>query len=1804
MKGLCLGRIVCLAALLMAPAVLQAQTVVINEFLASNVACIQDPQGQYDDWIELYNPSGAPVNVGGMYLTDDLAFPRQYRIPSDFPASTTIPAHGYLIVWADGDTGIAELHASFKLDAGGEAIGLFGADGTTLVDSVAFGPQKADVSYGRFPDGSSIWRYFDTPTPGAANAGGFAGYVADTKFSHKRGFYDAAFDVTITCDTEGATIRYTLNGSAPTGTSAVHAAPIPITKTSTLRAAAFKTGWKPSNTDTQTYLFLDGVIHQPIRPSGYPSSWNGYSADYEMDPNVVTDKENKVKEGLRTIPTVCISTSIANLFDASTGIYTYAENRGDYWERPASVEWIYPDGTTGFHVNCGLRMQGGAFRYNWLSIKHSFRLLFKKEYGPTKLEFPMFDAPDAINAFDTLTLRANANDAWNFWTVCGNAKQYIRDEFIRCTQLAMGQRSSHGTFVHLYLNGIYWGLYNPVERNDASFCANYFGGNKDTDWDAVNQAGIQDGNADAWNRLMTQCSAGLGTTDAYQRIQGNNPDGAPNPAYENLLDVENYIDYMILNLWGGNGDWPWNNWCAARNRVNSTGFKFFCWDSEMTLGVNFNDNPDYELYVTDMTGVNSSVAQPYGALRANAEFRLLFADHVHRHLFNDGALTSGKMVPRYSDMAREVGPAIIDESARWGDMAAEPPRNVTQWTIARDWVLNSYLLGRTAVVLNQFRNAGLYPAVAAPVFNINGAYQHGGTIPPDSSLTMINPNGAGTVYYTLDGSDPRLPEVSPATSLLAAESADKKALVPTGNIGASWLLPGFDDSSWPSLQNPSYPDFDGADDCALIGDPASLRITGRITVSAWIKTKATDGLRDIVAKGYSFSPNGEIYLRIQGGSYAFGAWNGGDYATYLSGADTDVGTWIHLVGTYDGTAWNLYRNGALGSSSPNTQGAVPVSEGWAIGSKGSGTERFFAGIIRDVRIYDRALSASEVTDLFGGGEISSGLCGHWKMDDPSGTTLHDSSGNGNDAALQGSPARVQFGPGGVGYDTDTAYDPFIGLDVQSGMFGINASCYIRIPFTLSAEDAANARYLELRVRYDDGFVAYINGTEVQRDNLTGTPLWNSTSAANRPDNVTPVSFLISDHINALQSGENVLAIQGLNVSTGSSDFLICAELAASADAPTSSSLSPSAAAYGGAIPLAHSTRVKARVLSGNEWSALNDALYSTPAQARPGTLAITELQFNPSSASAAEKSVNPDFLPEDFEFIEIKNLTTQTLDLANAAFTDGITFTFPAPFLLDPGELVVVVRNEAAFRARYGNGPRIASGYQGKLNNAGEKVALADASGAAIIAFEYAASRGWPLAADGAGHSYVPLPRATDCESSGSLDYPLNWRAGTFLNGSPGADDPAPPVGVVLNEFAAHTDTALPPPDDSNDWIELYNAGGSGVSLDHYYLSDDPEDLRKWALPAGLFMDSGGFMLFDEEHDFHNPRTMGFGLSKAGEQLILSYLPGTAEDRIVDCVRFKAQENGATLGRHPDGDPFWSAMAPTPGAANAAPNGDVVISEIMYHPAGDESLGEYVELLNPTTHSINLWNGVGTWRLDGGIRFVFPAGTTLPAKSHLVVVSFDPNDANSLGSFKNMYGLGTATVLGPYTGRLSNRVDRIALERPQAPDPPEVQASWVIVDEAIYFDQDPFPAAADGGASALHRVSEARPGLDPINWNAGTPSPGSFLALVNAPATNLTRDSAVLRGSLLSKGDENPTIRIYWGTADGSMSAGAWQHCEDLGARGVGGFAKPLTGLAAGARYYFRALAEDSSGVVWTTPSAWFTTERNPAVAKGPWNKY
>lgn len=213
----------------------------INEVLAANNSVLEDPQKEYDDWIEIYNAGAVPVDVAGMYVTDDLGEPTKWQFPSGHPELTVIQPGGFLLLWADGDTADPGLHAGFNLSADGEELGLFNSDGVTLVDSLSFGPQSVDVSYGRYPDGSSELRPMGWPTPGDKNISTYAGAVAQPQLSQTRGFYDQAFTLELTTETEGATIYYTLTGvdplvgagRVPVGTR--YTEPIQISRTTCVR---------------------------------------------------------------------------------------------------------------------------------------------------------------------------------------------------------------------------------------------------------------------------------------------------------------------------------------------------------------------------------------------------------------------------------------------------------------------------------------------------------------------------------------------------------------------------------------------------------------------------------------------------------------------------------------------------------------------------------------------------------------------------------------------------------------------------------------------------------------------------------------------------------------------------------------------------------------------------------------------------------------------------------------------------------------------------------------------------------------------------------------------------------------------------------------------------------------------------------------------------------------------------------------------------------------------------------------------------------------------------------------------------------------------------------------------------------------------------------------------------------------------------------------------------------------------------------------------------------------------------------
>jgi len=611
--------------------------------------------------------------------------------------------------------------------------------------------------------------YFETPTPGEANVDGALGLVADTTFSIDRGFFTDAFTVAIACDTPDAVIYYMTDGRSPLQPSgAIHpdatkyTAEVPISTTTTLRAVAWKPGYIPSNADTQTYLFLGDVIDQD--GSGWPNTWGEYGGDYEMDPDIVYDGGSlrvftdlngetfTVEDALLAIPSVSIAMNPDDLFASGQGIYPSGENSMRY----CSAELIHPDGTEGFQINASIEIVGGTSVNRWKTDTLSMRLKFHEPYGPTKLGADVFeDTP--VDRFDTLVLDARLNNVWNY----GNSNeqrnrgQYTRDQFVADLQNALtGYGGPHGIAVHLYLDGLYWGIYRLHERPDASYAAETFGGERDDYYAIKHEATLSRVVEPDSAEDPTGAQAALNDYNAMYSLAG----GASDPAkYTQLcqnLDVPAFIDYMITNFYVGNTDWAHQNWYATRNHVDPDGrWRYHSWDAEHVMestSANVTGKDDYR---------EKGPTAVHQRLCANAEYRMLFADHVHRHFANDGVLTTTGATAMYNEALAEVDRAVAAESARWGDnQINESHTTYTRdghWMTHRNWLLNSYFSTRTNTVLGQLENRGLYPdrdVVKPGALNINGSYQHGGEIAAGDLLTLTDTRG--TVYYTTDGSDP------------------------------------------------------------------------------------------------------------------------------------------------------------------------------------------------------------------------------------------------------------------------------------------------------------------------------------------------------------------------------------------------------------------------------------------------------------------------------------------------------------------------------------------------------------------------------------------------------------------------------------------------------------------------------------------------------------------------------------------------------------------------------------------------------------------------------------------------------------------------------------------------------------------------------------------------------------------------------------------------------------------------------------------------------------------------------------------
>ena len=514
-------------------------------------------------------------------------------------------------------------------------------------------------------------------------------------------------------------------------------------------------------------------------------------------------------------------------------------------------------------------------------------------------------------------------------------------------------------------------------------------------------------------------------------------------------------------------------------------------------------------------------------------------------------------------------------------------------------------------------------------------------------------------------------------------------------------------------------------------------------------------------------------------------------------------------------------------------------------------------------------------------------------------------------------------------------------------------------------------------------------------------------------------------------------------------------------------------AYSAPLTITYGTTVKARVRStAGEWSPLVEGTFLT-ATVEP--LVLSELMYHPTDFGTVDG--------DEYEFLELRNAGTQTLQLGGMKFTAGIDYTFAPGSTIAPAARLVLARITSRFLEKYpAVTPHGEWGAASNLANSGETLTLTNPAGLTVFSVTWSDAAPWPGEADGLGRSLVPV----DPDAAATPALASGWRTSSQPEGSPGLDDPAPPAPTVyLNELLSN---ALAP---DTDRIELYNPNPVAVDVSHWWISDSNNLLQKFRIPPGTVIPASGFLVFSES-DF-NTGLNAFAFSSTGENAVLS--SGDANGALTGystSLSFGPADPGVSFGRYLNsrGTAFFTAQDNSSfGTANTGPQaGPVVLSELLYWPVTGND--EFVELRNISTQPVPLFdpgNPANVWRIDG-TGFSFPAGITLAPGQIVLVVPINPE------TFRTKYSIPAATAIyGPATASLRNEGEQITLQKP---GPPYLDGAgltvvpFVDVDRVTYSPLAPWPVSAGGpNGISLERLNAHAFGDDPANWRAAT-APG------------------------------------------------------------------------------------------------------------------
>ena len=1509
---------------------------VINEILAANQNGLQDEDStaahpQPQDWIEIYNRGTEPVNLAGWSLSDDDTLPGVWVFPAK-----TLGAGEYLVVFASGKdrrapTGANRFHTNFKLSRTGEFLGLYTPDSPRVLVS-SFSPkypeQRNDISYGLNSDGTP--RYFATPTPGVSNGTSTISSACEpVHFSVSRGFFTTPFDLYLTTTTPGSLIRYSTNGTEPTLTSgAVYAGPVRVTATKMFRAAAFKADFLSSKITTHTYLFNQSAA-------------------------------------VRSLPAISIVTASNNLTGPTgiIGIGTGYDNpnlHGVAWERPISAELIRPEDNSGFQIDCGLRVQGSDYtrpRYAPDS-KFSYRFYFRGAYGPGRLDYPFF-ADSALQSFDQIVLRAGHNDETN---------PFLTDELARQLHTDMGQVACHGNFVHLFINGVWKGYYNPTERVEYQFLQSWHGGSDQ--WDVLTVGStVQSGDAVAWNALLAYVRGQNVLLPAvYQEIS-------------HRLDLTNFVDYLFLNVYGATWDWPHNNWRAARERTPNGLFRFYVWDAEGAFNTAGGHDPSFNALTSsdsalgEATGT-SEIADLFNKLRSNPEFRLLWADRVHKHFFNTGALVETNITSRFIAMRAELLASI--------------PGLFT-------YIQTTWIPTRRAYLTRHLTDYKLFASSNAPVLN-----QFGGPVPRGFNLTLTNRATNAVIYYTLNGVDPRI-MFSNTVAPTALAYSNSIPLNDSTTLQARTLQ---NATNWSALVSTTF-------EVATRGVP--LRITEIMynpvggspyefvelqnvgTAVIDLSGMSFSGVSFRFPEGSSLAGGARLVLGSDTDPLAFAArYPGVVVAGHFGGSLNNAGERLALsdrngqvivsVDYQDGNGWPTEADGG-GSSleivDPYANPDDPAN--WRASAQVDGTPGGAPAAVAVPDVQLNEVMAENLTavpnggthpdwiELYNGGANAVNLAG-WSLTDdgnarkfafPAGTSL-PASGYlvvwCDDAASPTPGLHSGFGLSRSG-ESLFLYDP-AGQRVDAVSFGFQLADYsigrlggawrlttptpaalnIGAPVAASTNLVIN-EWLANPLPGSDDWVELYNRSTTEPAALQGVYLGTS----NAVQQLTSLSFIPPGGYVQLHADEGV--------GPDHLDF----KLPATAGAII---------LYDEAGAELQRVRYGAQAV-GVTQGRLPDGssnIVSFPGTASPAAMNYTVAYAGPilNEVMAINRSAVTNAAGLVSDWIELFNPNGASFDLSGMSLSlDGIE---PGQWLFPFGTSIPA----NGYLLLWCDGLRAASVVGGANLNTGRSlngesggVYLFNSVGQLVDAVEY----GFQLedmAIGRVGNQWRLLAAATPGATNGAV--------ATLGLAS----------AIRFNEWMAN-------PWSGSDWFELYNTGNQPVDLGGSSLSDHPASVgtNQFRVAPLSFIPANGWVKWvaDGQPDVGRNH-VNFVLNADGESLRL-YGPTQA---LIDAVYYGYQSAGISEGRLPDGSTNTVRFpgSPTPGEGNYQVLGNVVINELLANPIAPQE--EAIELFNPSATPL----AIGGWYLsnlrNNDKKFRIPDGTLLPANGFKVFYEAQFND--------------------------------------------------------------------------------------------------------------------------------------------------------------------------------------------------------------------